>query len=258
MSVKKWLFQNNIWGEAKYNEIINLVQKYEIPHQIATVIPFTNDFQEPVDINEIDMYFGSIKMSEIMDKLGFKGYSNPNFDWNVWSNIFKNHCLNYESVICDKLGNIDFPLEFDAFIRPVLDNKSFTGQVLPANSPVTKIQFGNLKHKNKNEIEVIIAPVQKIISEYRFFVVDGEIITGSLYRHGGKVYYKEVTHETEVLEFAEKMIGIWQPSQMFVIDIAVVPKGLKIIEFGSIHNCGFYDINLSKLIQAIYNFLNKN
>jgi hypothetical protein len=40
-------------------------------------------------------------------------------------------------------------------------------------------------------------------------------------------------------------------------DIADTPEGYKIIEFGCIHNCGFYDANLSKLIQSIVEYFEK-
>lgn len=60
------------------------------------------------------------------------------------------------------------------------------------------------------------------------------------------------------LDFVNDMISIWAPSDMFCIDIADTPDGYKIIEFGSIHNCGFYDIDLSKLIQGIQNYFKEN
>ena len=78
------------------------------------------------------------------------------------------------------------------FIRPTEDRKIFAGQI------VTKGEFDvwvtNTLNAHKDgyttltpDTEVIVSEVKNIHSEWRFFVVDGKIVTGSLIK--GMVYY---------------------------------------------------------------------
>lgn len=244
-----WILQNNIWKEEKYSQVAELLERYEIPYQIVNLIPFSESLELPCDAKDIEMAFGSIRFIELAQKQGVKIHFNDNFNYEVWSKVFENYCLNWDSKITT-IGELNLPLDYDVFIRPVLDDKSFSGTVLRAGDNLDSIQFAT--SKVKEDIKIQVAPIKNIYQEFRFFVVNGKVITGSLYRVGRQVRYSNVDHLSGDAEyFAQMMVIKWCPSEMFVIDIADTSDGLKIIEFGSIHNCGFYDIDLSKLIQEI-------
>jgi hypothetical protein len=109
----------------------------------------------------------------------------------------------------------------------------------------------------------MISSVKTIISEYRMFIVDGKVVTGSMYKRGNQVIANEYV-EPLVYEFTQKMVDEWQskvdcrlipevrvPAKAFVIDIAVTPFGMKVIEINNINSAGFYDADVQKIIMAI-------
>jgi hypothetical protein len=253
-----WLLQKNIWKEEKYNQLLELLDRYEIEYKVLNIIPFSDELEEKIDFSKVEMIFGSIKMTDLCRKHGLPVFYGENFDYKVWGRIFKNTCLNWDSKIC-RIRDLKLPIDKDVFVRPVLDDKSFSGTVLRAGDTFDNIQFGT--SKERGDIVIQVAPVKKIYSESRYFVVGGNIITGSFYRSRGRIEYQNLDVQKIISnsewQFASKMIKKWEPADMFVIDIADTPDGYKIIEFGCIHNCGFYDINLSKLIQAIQEYYTK-
>jgi hypothetical protein len=249
-----WILQSNLWKEEKYDTIISLVDRYEIPYTVLDLIPFSDHLDLPCKAEEVQMVFGSIRFAELVRSQGVATHFNDNFNWLVWSDVFKEDCLNWPSKIT-KISDFELPLDYDIFVRPVLDDKSFTGTVLRAGDTFSSVQFAT--SKPKEDILIQVAPTRKIFQEYRFFVINGKVITGSIYRSGGSVVYRNLENNygnIEPTEFAQMMVDKWCPSKMFVIDIASIENGYKIIEFGSIHNCGFYDCDLSKLIQKIQEY----
>ncbi|MFA5404529.1 MAG: ATP-grasp domain-containing protein [Ignavibacteria bacterium] len=144
------------------------------------------------------------------------------------------------------------------FIKPNEDTKAFTAEIL------TRDAFFVFKHKVlqigddfstvTKDTKVVIASPKEISAEYRFFVVDGEVITQSLYKSGGTVYYSPMVDEY-IIEFAQKMVDTYQPDRAFVLDVAITPEGLKVIEVNSINSSGMYAIDVQKMIFAIEEML---
>jgi len=81
-------------------------------------------------------------------------------------------------------------------------------------------------------------------------VVNGEIVTSSLYKSGRVVRYSSDVGPM-ILEYAQQMVDIWNPRIAFTLDIAHTPDGLKIIETNAISSSGFYSIDIGKFVGAI-------
>ncbi|MNV68283.1 hypothetical protein D3C71_1611220 [compost metagenome] len=82
------------------------------------------------------------------------------------------------------------------------------------------------------------------------FIVAGQVVSGSSYMINGLF---DVTQPvpSDVEEFAQKMIGIYSPAKAFVLDIAVIQEGLKIVEINNINSSGFYNCNIEKIVKAL-------
>jgi len=169
-----WILQKNIWKEEKYNLFCGYLGKYGIDHKIIDLIPFTEKLDLPTEVGNIEMIFGSIRFTELLRNEGCKSFFNDNFNYLVWSEIFKDSCLNYPATV-SKIGDLSFPLNYDIFIRPVLDDKSFTGTIMREGDDLSVIQFGTTKPIK--DIEVSISPIKKIYSETRYFVVGEDTVT---------------------------------------------------------------------------------
>ncbi len=282
-----WVIQNNLYNERGYVRFIEALERLGVDHLIVKPVPFTNillpadfdsmtqnieDVQEPyIDNNQKVIVFGATSLNRVaMAKEWTPGtYLNDNFNFGVWRDGFGvenvlNGDANIGTVIDIKIPNHDW-----LFIRPIHDNKAFTGMMLSkydlddwmkSISIIEATDEFLLLHKNT---EIMISSAKKILSEYRLFVVNGKIVTGSMYKRGSQVIEDENVPE-DVLDFAYDVIGNWQskvdmrlipnvrvPAKAFAIDIAIVPEGMKVIEINNINSAGFYAADVQKIIMAI-------
>lgn len=104
--------------------------------------------------------------------------------------------------------------------------------------------------------EVMVSIPKKIYSEYRFFVVDNQIITGSQYKIGDTVLYKEVDKSEACYRFAQEVLDA-MPFKInlrsYVIDFAMVKRqdgdfDYRVIEINTMNSAGMYACDVQKLL----------
>lgn len=113
---------------------------------------------------------------------------------------------------------------------------------------------GHCRTTLKADDPIIIAPLTKIYTENRFFVIDGVIVTGSLYKRGSQVCYQNLdggVADPELMSFARAMVDTWQPNRAYTLDIASTSEGYKVIEINAINSSGFYACDMAKYAFAI-------
>ena len=251
-----YIIQENTFREQNYNNLISTLDRMELPYEIVKVLPFVDDFEFETDRKDI-FCFGSVKMSRVAKKYGWYPGSllNENHDYTVYSRYYKDNLLNYDSII-QKFGD-DIKTTEIFFARPVLDNKTFTGRVFDIYEwNEFKDRHFSSGHEStlNNDTLIQISSVKKILKEFRFWVIGGEVVTGSLYKTGSFVYSSEIVDDG-ALEFCKEMVKIYQLADAFVMDICEVSIGqvseYKIVECGCINSAGFYQCNMQKMINAI-------
>ena len=142
------------------------------------------------------------------------------------------------------------------FIRPDTNDKLFAGE------PVARGQFDNFALMVDNYLGegesplCVVAPPKKILREWRFYVSEGKIITGSLYKEDGKIKY-ERSWPQEAAELVEKAAAEWMPHPVCCIDIAEIENHRNkqieyyILECGSINCAGMYEADLEKIVDEM-------
>jgi len=275
-----WIVQNNLYNEAGYVAFIEALERLAVDFLVVKPIPFTNiimpasfdsatqnieDVAEPyIDTSQKVIAFGATTLSRIAKAKGWLPgtYLTDAFDFETWRDGFgAENILNSESIvrrICDPV-NITH-MAHTLFVRPVDDSKAFTGTIMSNYDFHDWIQFIRTieeeefqpLHKNT---KIAIANFKKIYAEYRIFVVDGKLITGSMYKRGDAVISEEL-NDVNVLAFAEQMVERWQPAVAFVIDIALTEDDYKVIEINNINSAGFYAADPQKIVAAIENMEN--
>ena len=250
-----YLIQENTFKEENYNVLAETLNRFNLPYEIIKVRPFLEDFEFKTNRKDI-FCFGSVKMSRLAKKYNWFPGSllNENHDYRVYSKFYKENLLNYDSKI-QKFGD---NIELDIFFaRPCEDTKTFTGKVFDQYSwnefKENFFKSGQISTLT-NETEIQISSVKNITKEFRFWIVDNNVVTGSLYRMGSWITRSEVIDEG-ALEFCKEMIKIYQLADAFVMDICEIiinnNREYKIIECGCINSAGFYKANMSKLIESI-------
>lgn len=249
-----YLIQKNTFKDIHYNKIIEMMERFEFPHQIVDVKPFitTIDF-EPIETKNV-FCFGSVKMARVAEQYGWNpgSFLNANHDFRVYGPKYGEHMLNSDSLILNFEDQFKEP-GYLFFARPCEDTKTFTGQVFTKASwdefVVHSLKNGHTTTLNENT-PVQICKLKDIQREIRCWIIKGKVITASQYKINERVIYQECTEDL-ILDFAQRMADIYQPAEAFVLDVAMTNGELKIIEINCINCAGFYEADLQKMILAL-------
>lgn len=140
------------------------------------------------------------------------------------------------------------------FVKPGPDLKLFNGGVLEAGQSLRELlvtQTVDSKFDECMDDRVIFAPVKGIHVEWRFFVVDGKVITGSQYRRDGELRSTPYIPEY-VMRHAQALAGKYEPAPAFTIDLALTSDfELQIMEYNCINCSGLYESDTMKLALAL-------
>lgn len=263
-----WLIHDIIKHEPKWNELIEILEKYNLSFSIHKVVPFSGEICPKLDVETKNVFcMGSYSLRHLSKKNNwYPGVINldeiVNFEEmkKCWGKFF----LNDDSKIY-KFKDVKF--SGFKFIRPVEDTKAFSGTVFSSN------EFHEWQEKIKeipiegtdlnNETLVQVSSVKTIAKEFRFWIVDNRISTHSLYKEGDRVLY-----QNRVDEYVKKFVlglispisvNFFEPAKAYVLDVCQTIDGnLKIVELNNINSAGLYDCDVSKLIMNLNGFFSKN
>jgi len=274
-----WVIQSNVFSEAGHAALLHALNRGGIPYVLVKFLPFTHklvaydtDFSLYANVDEIPevvvpegpiytdgpesytMVCGATLMNVVAKEKGWVPgtFINENFHYNKWKENWGDNLLN-DIAIVGELGTLD-PIWDDFFIRPCKDTKAFTGLIMRKGDfsqwREDQLSSGRDPEWLSAKTEVVASPYREILAEYRFFIVDGKIVTSSIYKLGTHVCYDEYVNPG-VTEFAQAMVDLWQPARGFVIDIAETHEGPKVIEVNNLNSSGFYKCNVGKIVEAI-------
>jgi ATP-grasp domain, R2K clade family 3 len=187
-----WVIQTNYIDSVQVEAIGRCVKNSSANLIGVEVIPFCDDVKltnQPIGNSVIP--YGSTKLSRLAIKNNWSGlFFNDNFNVISW-NKNRDDMLNQDSEIMKvsetKVWASDKPEDDVYFIRPIEDLKSFNGTV--ATIKEIKNWMGSVDSGNFSFDEscvVSIATPKNILAEWRWFVVDGKVVDGSLYRIRGQ------------------------------------------------------------------------
>jgi hypothetical protein len=259
-----WILQDNLFNEANYSNLVEALERLRIPYDVVKVVPFSHGLPWEQRITPLVnpqgrvMVSGSISLATLAADRGWTpgSFHNANHDYQVWKQHMQGHLLNDEAIVAP-LSEI--PHVWDVFfIRPTEDTKSFSGQKMDwVQFEAWRNQVLNLKEYYTTidaNTMVMMAPLKKIYREARFFVVDGQVITGSTYKLGSRVLATQEVPPT-MWEYAERMVKIWGPARAYVMDLALTDDAddgyNKIVEYNCCNCAGFYEIDIQKWVMAI-------
>lgn len=234
--------------------MLEALQNLQIPFESIQVIPFD---ESPLTVQSTDpmlIPYGSTTMVKRGLNAGWKGtfFSWDTFNAHAWFNNRKD-MLNEDGYILSVAEARDFMHRHQGevwFVRPIDDLKAFSGQTIWSSDFVQWID--NMSHGGYTfgeTKELVIAPQKKIHAEWRYFVVGGKVVSGSMYRANGQMRRERVT-EQDVLEEAQSMANDWLPHETCVMDLALTDVGLKVIEFNGFNASGFYNHDIQAIVEA--------
>jgi len=250
-----WIVQENLFNEFGFKDLIGSLERRGVSYDIVTVIPFAHELEPDIDPKGDVFVYGSTALSWIAQDRGWTPgtFLNGNVDnVRVWIDGFgRDNCLNGGGVVVP-FGSIHFFREM--FIRPADDTKAFTGAVFSPKD------FEDWQHRIRAlddpdspltpNTDILIAPPKKIHAEYRAFIIDGQIITVSLYKKGDRIISSRDV-DTGIMGFIQDMADRWAPARAYTLDVAKTVDGPKIIEIGNFNASGLYACNVDDIVGAV-------
>lgn len=259
----KFVIQHNLMSEQQLSKTKRAVEPY--PHVFVGLIPFSHEItsSEPIEGTNFIPY-GSTLMTNVTKELGWRGLhfdlskfnyeaamSNRGDMLNGWM------ILTIEEYLKALNENID--PKVDIFIRPSEDLKQFAGQVMNAQdcldwlTDVVSLPPDSGSYYLPLDTKIVVDFPKNIQAEWRWFIVDGKVVSGSMYRRKGQLFQKRETDEATIHE-AQQFADGWLPDPCCVMDLALVNNEVKVIEFNCINSSGFYDNDVDAIFKALYDY----
>lgn len=279
----KWLFQSTGIKLATFAEQVAVANSLGFNYTEFGVISETNTISNIENIwsSLEDDYIvrGGTKMLQILDKIKHPSELNQFltpaqlesasyfidklrkgifYDVKTFDQAFYNELglplLNNNARVYsfEEMNNISF--DSDMFIKPSRDLKAFEAGILPANATLAEYLRQTWSTNFVQEENVIVAPVQKIAVEYRFFIVGDKVSTGSIYKVGDHVNPMPIPVNDHVWDIASEWGRLYQPHDIFTMDIAKTESGkYAIVEYNCWNASGLYKSDIAKLFCDVKN-----
>jgi hypothetical protein len=242
----KIISQSNIWGEYGYDRFCQSIIDAGIEHQFVDVIPFTESFRTEVDFIP-DYIFGSGRFVNICRVKNFPTF--PSFG-PIELDIFpKELWINGDGYEC--LWK-DLKIDSDKFIKPFTE-KFFTGILVNSQSDIEKIQLATSFIEDEGEERVWVSSPKNIKQEIRFFILHGNLITGSVYKNNGIGHHISIDYNhpswNVCQDFMKDVPKEYKNS--FALDLGLVDGEWKIVEMNNLNSSGLYKCDTDALVRAL-------
>ena len=255
----RWVIQNNLGSSSEIDALFQACLDLGIEAMPVKVTPFSDELPDvPVDKKVI--FYGSPRFIANALNAGRWApcafWDDELFSFSHWQKRYGDLLLNHDGIV-EELGHFlsskTFVDEDVFFMRPDRDVKEFAGQLMSVKE-IRKWVDKLSKLDNEGTVgmatKVVVAAPKTLHHEWRLFLVEGRVVSGSHYRRYGSLEVHP-TLPSEVIAFAEEAAGIWQPAKAFVMDVGQVRDSLKIIEINGINSTGFYASDVKTVINAV-------
>jgi hypothetical protein len=258
-----WVVQSNLGSSKDINAIQEACEELGLPCMPVIAIPFSDELPDVPNDRPV-VFYGS---SNFVTNVYRSGRWQPGAFFNEsmfqFSEAFKHYgtkCLNSDATFTTMgaLAKESFPNEKQLFIRPVGDLKEFAGNTFSFGEYqewCTSLSAGDLSITL--ETPIVAATPKQIDHEWRLFIVNKRVISGSHYRSLGVLEVSEHIPET-VVRFGEELARIWSPDIVYVMDIAESGGRFSLIEINGFNSSGFYASDIKKIVGAISDAVGSN
>lgn len=260
--IPQWVVQQNLVNAIDYESLKAACLNNGSSFSSINIVPFSDEVPHFI-CNQKDpvIFYGSTTLIKNVNKQKRwkpgTWFDTENFRTSTWVQHYGKNMLNHDAEIME-LREVESKVDLDLFfIKPDNDLKDFTGEILEKkdfSKWYSSISAGGFLFDET--IKVVVAPPKYMGKEWRLVLVDGKVVTGSLYKN--RSMRPKVCEQPEnVVELAERMAAIWQPAPVFVMDICDHEDGPKIIELNCFNASGFYACDIDVIVKEVSAHLNK-
>ena len=277
-----FLIQSTFLNEQDKLKDIEAFKSLNIEFKDFGVIPFSTEITNLENILEpntkyitlcgikaLNVILNATHIKELSDNLSDEQLENSDYYLsNLKSSVFYNEktfdqayyltlnlpLVNSKAIVKNYKEALDISFDKPMFVKPTTDLKAFNGSFLNANETFNELMNRTQKNEslNYNKIDVLFSNTKKIYSEYRFVVIDGEVISGSRYIKDGLVKPDSFVPD-KIMRTAKEYALLYQPSNVFVMDIADTEDGYEIMEYNCFNCSGMYMVDRKKVYKNLIN-----
>jgi hypothetical protein len=173
------------------------------------------------------------------------------FQWSAFRSGWEGAMLSSDGRIMSLSDARDFLRNgTKAFVRPDSDSKSFDGGVYDASGLVAATP----EIRVAPTTPVIVASPCTIDAEWRFFVVDREIVGCSEYRRWGRPSLDgSVPHVA--IDLAAEVATRWSPADVYCLDLAASRDRIGVVEANCFNASRFYAAVVERVLRAVNAFV---
>lgn len=258
-----WIIESKVFAEASFDEMIAHLTATETPHHIVRIIPFVHEIDGPVpQVSGPVVCYGSIGVQKLSKAQGWSPgvfTDDETFRLSTYIDELDDLMVNDTIAVMPLSEVAEYLIEPDPeivqddrfFIKPNSDNKEFAGTVMSVGEfGAWHAEMMSIGYLDTDDFDVVLSPMKELGCEWRVVVVDGKIVTSSLYKQ-----YQTVRPERHILPEVAALVmeahARFVPAPVYVIDIAQVGDAYKIIEYNTFNSAGFYAGDVPAIIDAI-------
>lgn len=161
--------------------------------------------------------------------------------------------LNSDSRFVPVAGNLDIPFTEDVWAKPSSDGKAFNAGIIETGKTLGEFINSQTHQIGYLSETLLISSIKKIKAEYRFVIVDGILVGWSQYRRNDRLELNATVSDV-VKDAAKEISKLYQPADIFVMDLCELPNGdIKIVEYNCWNASGIYNIDT----RNTYNIINE-
>lgn len=254
-----WAVQGNMLAERDVQALEQACRAGGHRYEPIVIPPFTEQIPTITHDGPV-VFYGSARLTVLIATHNpwTPGvfFDEAQFKPSVYAKFYGDHMLNADARQL-ALGDIDVQAlagQSEWFLRPDHDGKSFAGGVMTSDEILSWCaKLRATETVISLDAPVVLAKVKPIAREWRLFIVDGDVVTGSQYRRGEQRDLDALL-ASDLIAFARDRARTWSPSRAFVMDVARTADGeFKIVELNGINSCGFYAANIPLFVEALSN-----
>lgn len=263
-----WVVQNNLGNEWERSQILRVLDEHGIRGKGVPHIPFS---EEPPDVardySGPVIFYGAVGMVQTAFESGYWSpcafYDPERFTYEAYMAGWEDAMLNADGRVVALKDFVSLPFDYiskgtgQVHIRPVSDLKSFSGDVVEVDEAVAWLGKIDSEGILEPDTPLWVSAPKRIEREWRCFVVDGRVVTGTQYRRNGRLDVESGLPD-KVKRFCRNRAAFWLPHRVCVVDVCEVGGDLRIVEAGCFNSAGLYGADIEALVLAVTRWVEEN
>ena len=258
----KWVLEGYLWEDGSIERFEASIRKLGLECVTLSPEEARNGMKSLGEVEECVVFYGSLETAKqvVREKPWIPGvfYTPVNYQCHRYYPAFGSYLLNADCYglypygelirLKDTLFSL-FGQDNAIFIRPDAGEKTFTGRMILRENFEKDVEYCGFYGVDPHALVVVSTP-KNIVAEWRFFVSEGKVITGSLYRLGSNPVALPAV-DLGSWELAEKTAGLYNPDGVWALDICKTQTGnLYVLEIGCMSCAGVYGCDTDRLAEV--------